>query len=142
MSVPAVAYFDLIEKIECLLSGAIRSGARGSNLEILESSVHDVIEGLKSESAKTAIAKAFTELDPIASRVLCAELEYITSTIPCADHSQYANADERIREENDAASNVKTGKDSLESLLGDKLPKWLLNLLTLLNEILSLVFKV
>ncbi|MDR7376976.1 hypothetical protein J2X19_001634 [Rhodoferax ferrireducens] len=135
---PMDSYGTLIYAIGVLLERGIgRLEKRGkTKTELLLENSRQVVSRLQSESARTAIANAFAELDPTSADALCAELHYVTSNISTGEYDSPTE-----EEDADAASDAKTGKDSLESFLGLKMPKWLTQLLKVLNELLSIVFK-
>lgn len=147
---PAEAYGAFMGAIDELLGRGIdRLEQRGRReIPLLREHSGRVMERLRSEDAIRIVAGAFESLDPLVSAALCAELHFITSNISeggyLASRSQgtgHAETDPEADADAEAAGDAKTGKDSLESLLGTKLPKWLAHLLKVLNELLSIVFK-
>jgi hypothetical protein len=93
--------------------------------EQLRSLIHEVINGLGSADAVTAVENAWDELDPRVADLLERELRFIAEL-----HEGGENPS--------GSDDVATGKESLEDIL-EKLPKWLKHLLKILNEILKLV---
>ncbi|MFJ4194144.1 hypothetical protein [Pseudomonas sp. NPDC089534] len=153
MDTAADVYVVFIKHVGALVEHGIRKfenrwliGREGLNDRFIE-----VIDRLKSSSAKIAIANAFSQLEPEIEDALVEELKFVIANINFTDdsvefeHPEYSSGVEEEDEEKhdaDVASAAKTGKDSLEDILGKWLPKWLKNRLKILNEILSIVFKI
>ncbi|WP_025163914.1 hypothetical protein [Pseudomonas taeanensis] len=149
---PADVYINFIKHVEALVARGF-TRLEGRHLQesgTLQESSRKVIDRLKSPSARVAIANAFAQLDPEVEEALVGELQFIIANIqimePDGEHDKHRkhHAIQEVNDEHDqdVASAAKTGKDSLESILGKFLPKWLKNRLKILNEILSIVFKI
>jgi hypothetical protein len=92
----------------------------------LNTLLSDVVKALLTERSVAAIESAWTHLDEEVAKFLLQELNLIAS--------MHAGADAV-----DGTEDIKTGKESIEDILGDWLPGWLKHLLKILNEILKLV---
>jgi len=86
----------------------------------------DVLQRLLSQEAIVAIESAWENLDTSVADLLIREIDFISAL----------NTDDG---DSSGSDDVSTGKESLEDILGEWLPKWLKHLLKLLNEILKLV---
>jgi hypothetical protein len=150
---PAETYIKFIIHVETLVAhGISKMEDRHLRDEGLSKSAFNVIDRLKSPSAKVAIANAFAQLDPEIEEALVGELEFVIANIEVVDDAngdlkyevshEFKNNQDADQHDSDLASAAKTGKDSLESILEKWLPKWLKNRLKILNEILSIVFKI
>ncbi|MDD0967921.1 MULTISPECIES: hypothetical protein [Pseudomonas] len=148
MDTSADVYIVFIKHVEALVDHGITVIERKHLRDDggLRETSRKVIDRLRSSSAKVAIANAFAQLEPEIEDALVGELMFVIDNIEVVDGDvpgevRYAAMD---ADEHDtaAASAAKTGKDSLESILEKWLPKWLKNRLKILNEILSIVFKV
>jgi hypothetical protein len=146
---PANEYLKFVRHVEALvIHGINQSESQMHAREKLLLSASKVFERLQSPSAKVIFANAFSQMEPEAEEALVAELVYITSNIgrvfgenQSPDHSFLSSEITADEHDRDLASAAKTGKDSLEKILEKWLPDWIKTRLTILNEILSIVFK-
>lgn len=135
----AAEYLRLVDGTKHLLDYAVaqleRKGKPGT--DDLRNAIDLTSASLTTVQAHTAVAYAASQLDPRTVETLGSELRYINANLP-SDNSFLLTDDANA----EAAEDAKTGKDSLENLLGKWLPESLKNLLKVLNELLSLAFKV
>lgn len=155
MDPAADVYITFIKHVGALVEHGITrmEGRHFKEAGRLKDHSRQVIDRLKSPSAKVAIANAFAQLDPEIEEALIGELKFIIDNIQTvydADtetlwyQSEIGDLEDKNADDYDAdvASAAKTGKESLESILEKWIPKWLKNRLKILNEILSIVFKI
>jgi hypothetical protein len=131
-------YLRLISGVKVLLEDRVNTLAASEKpgVDHLRNAVALTVARLESEQAKSAVAFAVAQLEPSVADALGSELRYINANLPRDGNFIFDDAAKA-----EAADDAKTGKGSLEDLLGKWLPEWLKSTLRVLNELLSLAFK-